>query len=437
MCTSALELPETLALLDDLAASAVESDVIDLVRMTDRQLSVGFRFGFVRHLGDSRRVAELVDQVDDPFVRCSFLTMHTWALALGGYYEEALESASHLLDDTLRLRMDLVVPYAYATEAVSLAGLNRHEDAREAIERSRRAARRINDENGLQNAYAIEMRLLLQEGRSSEACATEPPQLNDALPSMRGEVMGSRALVLATIGRLEEARELAAVAQRTTRAIETQALVRAVAAVCALKERRDDLGEACDALIQHVFATGSVDLAVTAYRANPDLLPALMASPRIRDRVAYLLKRAGDEKRAERVGITPSACVDPASSLSTREREVYELVCQGLSNAQIARELFISPSTVKAHVHHVFDKLGIRSRTALALNAAAGRYTTSPRPPAVLTANAGARRPIRSQGLAPSSARRRRQTGSRGTPQRLLSAETNCPSPAEGDRAPR
>jgi hypothetical protein len=172
MCTSALELPETLALLDDLAGSAVESDVIDMVRMTDRQLSVGFRFGFVRHLGDSRRVAELVDQVDDPFVRCSFLTMHTWALALGGYYEEALESARHLLDDTLRLRMDLVVPYAYATEAVSLAGLNRHEDAREAIARSRRAARRINDENGLQNAYAIEMRLLLQEGRSSEACAT-------------------------------------------------------------------------------------------------------------------------------------------------------------------------------------------------------------------------------------------------------------------------
>jgi DNA-binding NarL/FixJ family response regulator len=189
--------------------------------------------------------------------------------------------------------------------------------------------------------------------------------------------MGSRALVLATIGRLEEARKLANVAQRTTRAIETQALVRAVAAVCALKERRDDLGEACDALIEHVFVTGSVDLAVTAYRANPDLLPALMASPRIRDRVAYLLKRAGDEKRAERVGITPSACVDPASSLSPREREVYDLVCQGLSNAQIARELFISPSTVKAHVHHVFDKLGIRSRTALALNAAARRYATS------------------------------------------------------------
>ena len=73
MCTSALELPETLALLDDLAASAVESDVIDQVRMTDRQLALDSGSGlFATSAENSRRVAELVDQVDDPFVRCSF-----------------------------------------------------------------------------------------------------------------------------------------------------------------------------------------------------------------------------------------------------------------------------------------------------------------------------------------------------------------------------
>ena len=42
----------------------------------------------------------------------------------------------------------------------------------------------------------------------------------------------------------------------------------------------------------------------------------------------------------------------------------------GFSNGEIARRLFISESTVKVHVHHVFDKLGIRSRTALVLGAA-------------------------------------------------------------------
>ena len=59
-----------------------------------------------------------------------------------------------------------------------------------------------------------------------------------------------------------------------------------------------------------------------------------------------------------------------AGALSPREREVYDLLCQGLSNIEIGRRLFISQATAKVHVRHVYDKLGIRSRTALALNAA-------------------------------------------------------------------
>ena len=63
----------------------------------------------------------------------------------------------------------------------------------------------------------------------------------------------------------------------------------------------------------------------------------------------------------------------PLETLSRREREVYELVCEGLSNGDIAKRLFITEGTVKVHVHHVFDKVGIRSRTALALNAVRDR----------------------------------------------------------------
>lgn len=37
--------------------------------------------------------------------------------------------------------------------------------------------------------------------------------------------------------------------------------------------------------------------------------------------------------------------------------------------SQIAELLFISESTVKVHVHHIYDKLGVRSRTALAVQA--------------------------------------------------------------------
>ena len=71
-----------------------------------------------------------------------------------------------------------------------------------------------------------------------------------------------------------------------------------------------------------------------------------------------------------------ASIVDPVTTLSAREREVYALVCEGLPNAEIARMLFIAESTVKAHVHRLLGKLGVNSRTALLLNAAQRSYAT-------------------------------------------------------------
>ena len=214
----------------------------------------------------------------------------------------------------------------------------------------------MNAEHALQNAYAIRMRVLLQAGALEEACATEPPVIDHALRSMRGEVLASRALVLATIGRVDEAERLIGRAAACTKGVETRGLALAVGAVCSLKRRSDDLVDRCDALVAQTFEAGCVDFAVTAYRANPELLSALLASGSVRDQVVYLIRRAGDVERTEALGFSLNAAVDP-SSTSAREREVYNLLCEGLSNAEIARRLFISPSTVKAHVHHVFDKL--------------------------------------------------------------------------------
>jgi DNA-binding CsgD family transcriptional regulator len=49
--------------------------------------------------------------------------------------------------------------------------------------------------------------------------------------------------------------------------------------------------------------------------------------------------------------------------LTARERDVLELVSQGLSNKQIAQKLQISEHTVKFHLSSLFAKLGVSSRT--------------------------------------------------------------------------
>jgi NarL family two-component system response regulator YdfI len=70
---------------------------------------------------------------------------------------------------------------------------------------------------------------------------------------------------------------------------------------------------------------------------------------------------------------TPGTDLLPGQALTAREREVLQLLAEGLSNRQIAARLFISPHTAKFHVASILAKLGASSRTeAVALGARRG-----------------------------------------------------------------
>jgi len=56
-----------------------------------------------------------------------------------------------------------------------------------------------------------------------------------------------------------------------------------------------------------------------------------------------------------------------APKLTPREQEILQLMAAGKSNREIARELFISEGTIKTHVNHIFDKLGVQDRTQAVL----------------------------------------------------------------------
>lgn len=59
--------------------------------------------------------------------------------------------------------------------------------------------------------------------------------------------------------------------------------------------------------------------------------------------------------------------VEPGESLTSRERDVCELVAAGRTNREVAATLFLSPRTVEHHLRSAYRKLGVRSRTELAV----------------------------------------------------------------------
>ena len=53
----------------------------------------------------------------------------------------------------------------------------------------------------------------------------------------------------------------------------------------------------------------------------------------------------------------------PVDPLTAREREVLELIAIGLSNREIAAQLFVATSTIKSYTNSIFRRLGVDSRT--------------------------------------------------------------------------
>jgi two-component system nitrate/nitrite response regulator NarP len=73
-----------------------------------------------------------------------------------------------------------------------------------------------------------------------------------------------------------------------------------------------------------------------------------------------------DEAIRDRI-VALSAGARRRRALSERERELIQLVCEGLKNREIAKRLNTTEGTVKAYLHAIFDKVGVENRTELAM----------------------------------------------------------------------
>jgi two-component system nitrate/nitrite response regulator NarP len=75
-----------------------------------------------------------------------------------------------------------------------------------------------------------------------------------------------------------------------------------------------------------------------------------------------------DPEIAERTRVVKERA-ERAPTLTPRERELVDLVRQGLRNRDIAAQLGVTEGTVKVYLHAIFDKLGVDNRTELAMRA--------------------------------------------------------------------
>jgi non-specific serine/threonine protein kinase len=77
-----------------------------------------------------------------------------------------------------------------------------------------------------------------------------------------------------------------------------------------------------------------------------------------------------DEAVAYAIGDTPagapSGTAGQSSPLTRREREIAQLIAQGMSNKEIAATLVIALRTAESHVEHILNKLGFKSRAQIA-----------------------------------------------------------------------
>ncbi|MCA9875229.1 MAG: response regulator transcription factor, partial [Anaerolineales bacterium] len=116
-------------------------------------------------------------------------------------------------------------------------------------------------------------------------------------------------------------------------------------------------------------------LVLTTYDSDADIVRAVEAGA-----TGYLLKDTPREElfRAVRAASRGESVLAPAvaarlmtrmrapaeEALSAREIEVLQLVSTGNSNREIGKALHISTATVKTHLIHIFDKLGVNDRTS-------------------------------------------------------------------------
>ncbi len=350
-----------------LAPESVE----DKIRLSQGPIHLAVRWGGVRQALDRHRsTLDLLERTADPVVRSGFLQSYGTALNLAARYAEAYALADRQIADARRFGLDWVGTHALEMKALAQIGVRDFKGAQASLRTAWQLAEAADDFHAQINARALLARIPLAQGAPGKALELLDMTASRSVgPGMEGEVRSMRALALACSGAVEEAEAEIEASESITTHLEARGL-RAFAKALAADRRGDVAGrnKQLELALIDAQVAGNADSFVVAYRLAPNLLKVIVGTGfALSD---FLLRPLStyDPRLAEKARLNQRAIViRPASLLTDREEEVLDLLRQGMSNREIAQTLWIAQSTAKVHVRHIFEKLGVRSRTEAAL----------------------------------------------------------------------
>lgn len=358
------ERPEAQVLLNEFSAAGVGPFEREL-RVAEAHIHLGLVEG---RLDERMNLAELnmsvFDSANDAYAKSSLMNIYANALSAQGRYDEALSAADREFTLAEEYGLEFVRRYALINKARSLVGLRRFAEAKRALAEVERHLQSAFDPYVDCQHSTYLAALYLSTGDSARAVDVLLPGPDTrAGASLQAEFRAMNALALTAVGRYVDADEQAEQARSLSGVVEMRALLAAAQAVRAATEKATTgLLEACDTIL----LLGARDALVLAWRVSHEVLQPLLESPSRREPLIRLLVNSHDQAVARRAGLHIPRDVQRAGVLSPREREVHELIAQGLTNEEIATLLFISLSTTKVHVRHILEKLGVRSRVEAA-----------------------------------------------------------------------
>jgi len=323
------------------------------------------------HVGDtyaSWRECEvavgLLPRVNDPLQITNVLNTCAHVCVVLAKYEEALSFVQREIDEALASGLGFPIDHALVTRANALIGLRKLQAAHQALaELGRRTPSAPIHIAGNAALQLIRLRIALGDLDRAAVLLQRDPVGSLAL---RGEFLALRGIVLAALGEDQAGEQALHEAVETSRFFDATALASLGVAILELQRDSDGSADVARATIRRSIDRGHIDPLVTACRALPELARVGAEDPSLQPALTNIFVRSRDIDLGRRAGLAMPRELRRREGLSPREREVYELMIQGRTNRAIAQILFISESTTKVHMRHIFEKLGVHTRAEAA-----------------------------------------------------------------------